>query len=296
MKLLPFFCWPGAKNKLLLEIRKRYPLDLGFEEGLTKYVEPFVGGGAVLFDILSTYTLQDIFINDLNIELINAYICVRDKLSELKRYLDELYWEYNNLSAIDRKLLYYRNRDKYNSIILTNDTISVEKAALFICLTKTSFNGQFSVNKNNLYNASAGVGRKYDSFYNSENLDNISRALINVNIHTGSYDKLNFIIDSSTFVYFDPPYKSIVKSSHTSSYNSTPFGDAEQLKLAEFIKHIHRKGSKFVLSNSDCFTANGDTFFEELYAEFKIERVEIKRLISSNSAKRGSVSELLISN
>ncbi|MBQ8004192.1 MAG: Dam family site-specific DNA-(adenine-N6)-methyltransferase, partial [Oscillospiraceae bacterium] len=151
----PFLKWAGGKGQLLKEIEKYYPFGRGV---ITKYAEPFVGGGAVLFDILSKYNLEQIYISDINTELINTYIIIRKHIEKLIVLLEKYQSEYIPLEIEDRKLYYMAKRDRFNDLKVNgNEAENIEKAALMIFLNKTCFNGLYRVNKKGLFNVPMGA-------------------------------------------------------------------------------------------------------------------------------------------
>ncbi|MDR3242846.1 MAG: Dam family site-specific DNA-(adenine-N6)-methyltransferase, partial [Clostridiales Family XIII bacterium] len=149
----PFVKWAGGKSQILMEIRAKYPAELGL--GVTRYAEPFVGGGAVLFDVLNSYTLNEVYISDINRELIHTYTSVRDSVDGLVEALRELEGQYLPADADTRKLMYYGKRERFNALKLTNDA-SLELAALFIFLNRTCFNGLYRVNAKGAFNVPQG--------------------------------------------------------------------------------------------------------------------------------------------
>ena len=175
----PFLKWAGGKGQLLTEIEKYYP----FENGkITKYAEPFVGGGAVLFDVLSKYNLEAVYISDINAELINTYCIIRDEINELIDMLMVLQNEFVPMSTDDRKAYYLAKRERFNDLKLTgSDNIYIEKAALMIFLNKTCFNGLYRVNKKGLFNVPMGSYRN-PLICDEENLRAVSEKLKNVTI------------------------------------------------------------------------------------------------------------------
>ena len=141
----PFIKWVGGKGQLLSEINKLYPVELG--KNINKYAEIFVGGGAVLFDILSKYKLDEVYISDKNLELINTYKSIRDNVDILIKSLKEMEEQYIPLDNENRKDYYYKKREEYNSLKINIEENNIEKAVLFIFLNKTCFNGLYRVNK-----------------------------------------------------------------------------------------------------------------------------------------------------
>ena len=293
VELKPFVKWVGGKGQLIEEIEKMLPSD--GEKVLTKYAEPMVGGGALLFNILSRYQFDELYISDINSELINAYIAIKQDVEALIERLNEMQMTFLPLDENGRKYYYYNVRDKFNTVKLSDST-STEKAAYFIFLNKTCFNGLYRVNRKGLFNVPMG-SYKNPTICDAENLRNIHEALQNVTIVCGDYSQSQSFIDSETFVYLDPPYRPISETSAFTSYNSDAFDDNEQIRLAKFIDEINAAGAKIVLSNSDPKNVNEeDNFFDNLYKNYKINRVEASRAINSKGDKRGKINELLICN
>ncbi|WP_317856040.1 DNA adenine methylase [Chakrabartyella piscis] len=291
----PFIKWAGGKTQLLPDIRNKYPEELG--QRITKYCEPFIGGGAVLFDILSNYHLEEILINDINKELTNTYSQIKLNLNHLIDELEEMQTAFWAMDTDERKIYYYEKRERFNYLKVNGDEeINFEKAALFIFLNKTCFNGLFRVNKKGLFNVPMGA-YKMPLICDKNNLEEISRALKNVKIITGDYkDTLDFI-DENTFVYIDPPYRPISETASFTSYAETNFDDNEQIALGQFVDRASEKGAMVVISNSDPKNHDeNDCFFDDLYGNYEIARVSAKRMINCNAKSRGDVKELLISN
>ena len=293
-KVKPFLKWAGGKGQLIAEIEKYYP----FSDGkITKYAEPFVGGGAVLFDILGKYELEEVYISDINAELINAYRIIRDDIDELIDLLAKYQSEYVPFDKEERKCYYMTKREKFNDLKVNGDeTINIEKAALMIFLNKTCFNGLYRVNKKGLFNVPMGA-YKNPMICDESNLRAVSKKLQNVAIVCGDYRKSADFIDDNTFVYFDPPYRPITDTASFTAYTENLFNDDEQVELANFVELVHKKGAKVVVSNSDPKNSNtDDDFFDNIYSSHKIKRVEATRIINCNSEARGKIKELLISN
>lgn len=291
----PFVKWAGGKGQLLKEIQCRYPHKNS--KAINKYCEPFVGGGAVLFDIIAQHNFDSVYIGDTNKELINTYCVIRDDIQSLLILLLELQNKFLPLSTDERKVMYYKCREEFNALkSCSNNELSPEKAALFIFLNKTCFNGLFRVNSKGLFNVPMGA-YKNPLICDIENLTNASAVLQGVTIHFGDYKDSFSFIDKNTFVYIDPPYRPLTATASFTAYNETPFGDKEQIELAEYVAKLSRAGAKVVLSNSDPKNADAkDEFFDTLYSDYLIQRIFARRMINSNSEKRGNVSELLIVN
>lgn len=292
-KAKPFLKWAGGKGQLLSDIQKHYP----FDENINKYAEPFVGGGAVLFDILDRYELEEVYINDINEDLINAYRCVKTYPEELISLLKIMQDEFIPCDNEARKKYYFGQREKYNSIKVSyNEESNLNKAALMIFLNKTCFNGLYRVNRKGEFNVPMG-SYKNPLICDESNLRNVSKKLQNVRIACGDYKKSIDFIDKNTFAYFDPPYRPLTETASFTSYTENGFGDNEQKELAEFVKQLDKKGAKVVVSNSDPKNVDEkDDFFDSIYSYLKVMRVTANRMINSKGKSRGKISELLITN
>lgn len=291
--LKPFVKWVGGKSQLITELEKAIPAKS--EKTYTKYCEPMVGGGALFFKILSEYDFKDLYISDINPELVNAYRVVQRNAGDLIQKLHELQTRFLPMDEKSRKFCYYSIRDKFNSTSLTKAT-ATEKAAYFIFLNKTCFNGIYRVNRKGQFNVPMGAYAK-PAICDEENLRNINKALQRAEIVCGDYSLSRKFIDDNTFVYLDPPYRPLSETSCFTSYNAENFDDNEQLRLSKFFKKISDSGAKVILSNSDPKNTDPEnSFFDELYKSYKIERVSATRMINSKADKRGRITELLISN
>lgn len=287
----PFVKWAGGKSQLLDEIREKYP------QKIEKYCEPFVGGGAVLFDILSEFHPSEVLINDINGELINVYARVRDDCGELVGLLSGLQGLYKSQTLEQNKTLFYEKRERYNTLKLSGgERDNLEKASLFIFLNKTCFNGLYRVNSRGLFNVPFN-NAKNPLLCDEDNLRACSELLHDVRMTAGDYKSCGDFIDGNTFVYIDPPYRPLTQTAAFTSYSENGFTDKEQVELEGFIEEISSKGAKVVASNSDPKNADeNDDFFDDLYKGFEIRRISANRMINSNAKKRGAVKELLISN
>ncbi len=289
----PFLKWAGGKTQLISEIEKSLPKEL-INSKFT-YIEPFVGSGAILFWILNNYpSLEKAVINDINEDLINVYKTIASNPRELISILEILQNEFHALEGNEdnKKLYYYQKRDTYN----TRKAEKCEQAALFIFLNRTCFNGLYRVNRRNLYNVPMG-GYKKPTICDKENILAVSSALQKVEILCGDYEETLYHTNKNTLFYFDPPYKPLNETSNFNSYAKDEFNDAEQVRLKDFCAKLDVLNHHWILSNSDVKGENGnDEFFDDLYNDFLIKRVDAKRNINSNADKRGTLKELLITN
>ena len=291
-KAKPFVKWLGGKTQLLKEIDKRIPFKI--TDNFT-YVEPFVGGGAVLFHILQKYeNVENVVINDLNIDLMNVYNQIKNNVNNLILNLEMLQQLYYNVLNDDVKKseFYYDKRDMFNKRTSNN----LIQASLFIFLNKTCFNGLYRVNKKNSFNAPIGSYKK-PLICDSKNLLLVEKLLQKVIIKNVDFkDSVNDLQSKNVFVYLDPPYKPISKTSNFTSYTKKDFEDKNQVELKIFCDELSSKKYKWLLSNSDVNTDKTNNFFDKLYEKYKIERVLAKRNINANGKKRGKIQELLINN
>lgn len=289
----PFVKWAGGKGQLLPTIRKFYPAGIGTT--IRKYCEPMVGAGAVLFDILNTYAMDEVYICDTNVELINTYRVIQENVNPLIELLMKYEKEHLKRDDAERKEYYYQQREQFNTEIQKSDeNNALLRAALFIYLNKTCFNGLYRVNRKGLYNVPMGA-YKNPKICDVDNLKKTSELLQGVTILAGDYTCIEKVVDKSTFVYFDPPYRPLTKTSEFTSYNADDFSDEDQIRLADFIKSL--KTAKVMASNSDPKNVDeNDEFFDNLYSKLNINRISANRAINSKSKGRGKIKELLITN
>jgi DNA adenine methylase len=287
----PFVKWAGGKSQILGNIRSKYPIGLGVN--ITKYAEPFVGGGAVLFDVLANYSFNEVYISDVNRELIHAYTTIRDNADLLIAYLHRLENEYNPINSSARKEMYYSCRERFNTLKIEQNN-SIELAALFIFLNKTCFNGLYRVNSKGGFNVPQG---KYanPNICDAENLKMVSAVLQGANIICGDYSLSQNFIDENTFAYFDPPYRPLTATASFTAYSDNGFSDKEQIELAKFIDEMSERGANVVASNSDPTNIDEtDDFMDRIYARHDIVRITANRAINSNGSGRARIRELLI--
>ena len=288
----PFIKWVGGKTQLLDEVHKSLPRDFASRQHIT-YVEPFVGGGAVLFWILQAYpNIEHAVINDINPELICTYRVIKGNVEALIETLAAIQAEYIPMNADGRKDYFVQQRTLFNS----KRTNSVETAALFIFLNRTCFNGLYRVNSKGEFNVPHG---KYSNprICDADNLRACSAILQRVEIQCGDFAETGRYAGPNTLFYFDPPYKPITETSSFTSYAKEGFNDAEQIRLRDFCDQISKERALFVASNSDPKDVNPkEDFFDTIYNHFIIKRVSAARMINSDTSGRGAVSELMISN
>lgn len=290
----PFVKWAGGKNSLIPQITKYYPYELK-NGSIERYIEPFVGGGAVLIDILQKYEVKEAYAFDINIDLINCYNVIKNNVEELISKLDKKEKEFLVLNDEERQIYFYDIRAEYNSYKL-KDELDVKRATEFIFLNRTCFNGLYRVNKDGKFNVPCGK-YKNPTVCDASNLRNLSKLIQNVVFEYGDYTKSEKYVNDNTFVYFDPPYRPLSVTSGFTSYTKEDFNDDNQKELAKYYNRLNLKNAKLMLSNSNPKNVNeNDNFFENIYNGFYINEVSAKRMINSNAKGRGEISELLITN
>ena len=289
----PFVKWAGGKAQLLNEIDNAIPNHI--KQDRFTYIEPFVGGGAVLFWILQKYPdIEQAVINDINTDLTNSYQTIKENVEDLISILQEWEKEYHSLKDKPeiKKEYYYSKRELFNS--RTSDKTT--QTALFIFLNRTCFNGLYRVNRKNEFNVPIG-SYKTPMICDEDNLRAVNQILQKVTILNGDFEETLKYAEQETIFYFDPPYKPLSNTSSFNSYTKDEFDDNEQIRLAKFCEKIDLLGFNWILSNSDVKGKNpNDNFFDDLYRDFNIKRVMARRNINSNPNKRGELTELLITN
>lgn len=291
----PFLKWAGGKRQLLPGFLGMYPpaLKLG---AINYYYEPFAGSGAVFFDIAQRYQLEHAFLFDVNADLVLTYRMLQAHASALTGLLYQLQQEYLALDKPARLAYFYTLRDAFNAqvadkTVAKNTQKGIKRAAQFIFLNRTCYNGLFRVNSKGLFNTPAG-DYVNPCICDEENLAGAAALLANATIRQADFTRILKDIRPDSFVYFDPPYRPVSTTANFTAYSKTAFTDLAQRKLARVYRELDNKGAAVMLSNSD----TGDGFFEELYSGFRLQRVPAKRLINADASKRGSVNEIVITN
>lgn len=292
-KAKPFIKWVGGKGQLIEQLDAQLPHDFSCQENVT-YIEPFVGGGAMLFYLLQKYpNIKHAVINDINEDLTCCYSTVKNNTEQLIKMLKCVEKEYWELSSEESKKEYFLNaREKYNGKNLD----PIENTAMFFFLNRTCFNGLYRVNKKGVFNVPFG---RYErpQICDEETLRKDGQLLKNVEIITGDFENTLNYADNNTFFYMDPPYRPLSETSYFNDYSKEAFNDESQVRLKCFCDKIDEAEHKFMLSNSDS-RLNGETigFFDNLYRDYHIERVWASRSINANPEKRGKLTEILVRN
>ncbi len=301
IKAKPFLKWAGGKNQLLSQFDQYYPNDLS-NGVIEKYIEPFIGGGAVFFEVIQKHKIQSSYIYDTNKDLIITYQSIKNRPELLLEILHKYQSDYDQADEQKRKNIFLSIRNDFNTQRTEiNPMIFSEnwmvRAAQFIFLNKTCFNGLFRLNSKGEFNVPFG-GYKKPNIWDKNNILAVSEALQNTNIELSSYEHCFNLANDKTFIYFDPPYRPISKTASFTTYTGFEFTDVEQIKLSHFFRKLDtQKNSKLMLSNSDPKNENpNDNFFEKLYDGYQVHRVYAKRMINCNAEKRGKINELVITN
>ncbi|MDJ0745742.1 MAG: Dam family site-specific DNA-(adenine-N6)-methyltransferase [Xenococcaceae cyanobacterium MO_167.B27] len=297
----PFLKWAGGKTQLLEQFDKLYPQQL--KEGkVNKYFELFLGGGAVFFYVIQKYSIEKVFLNDINKDLILGYKVIQQNPHGLINFLSQLQQNYYQSDNKQREKIFYKIRQDYNDQRINFDyknlsQKSLERVSFLIFINKTCFNGLYRTNKKGDFNVPFGR-YKNPKICDETNILKVSQILQDVTLVSGNYDNFDKLIDNKSFVYIDPPYRPINKTSSFTSYAKSGFNDQNQIELSQYYKHLSEDYSaKIMLSNSNPHNKElEDNFFHYLYSDYKINEVYASRMVNSDASKRGKITELVITN
>lgn len=296
---LPFLKWVGGKRQVLPQLQKLYPKDLA-KGGINTYYEPFLGGGAVFFDIVSNFALKTAYLYDTNADLVLTYKVVQQDPKALIKSLEILSKTYQELNAQEQKNMFYALRQEFNQTRTKIDYKSISKpwinrASLLIFLNKTCFNGLFRLNLNGDFNSPQGR-YKAPKILDKQAILQASNALNIAIIKQADFSKMLLDLNApnahKAFVYFDPPYKPISPTSSFTSYTKDKFNDLNQENLATLFAKLSQMGAKIMLSNS----SPKDNFLNNLYKNYTINKIQAKRTINSNHHKRKAIEEIVVTN
>jgi len=296
----PFLKWVGGKRQLLEQFDSLYPVELKLKK-IKNYYEPFVGGGAVFFDVAQNYEVENAYLYDINDELILTYKVIQNNIQKLIEFLYRYEKQYKKLDDEKQKGYYYELRESFNLQRFNIDYNRysenwIPRAAQTIFLNKTCFNGLFRFNSKGGFNSPMGR-YKNPKILDEQNLLKVSKLLEIATIKKADFKEIKNDIKNNSFVYFDPPYRPISKTSSFTSYNKFNFKDDEQVQLASLFYELNQQGHKLMLSNSDPKNIDpNDDFFETIYSNFNITKVDAKRSINSNGTKRNSIKEIVVTN
>lgn len=304
-KAKPFLKWAGGKKQVKTCIGDILSHKIK-KNTIDNYFEPFLGGGAIFFHLLEKgYKFNNVYLGDINKELILTWKVIQDKPYELIDNLQKFSNKFKRYSPECQKKYYYNTRDAFNESLegFNYDELSDEqilRASQMIFLNKTCFNGLYRVNRSGKFNVPMG---KYKNplICDKDNILKVHEVLNGVNIYCQDYSKFLDDIDENSFVYLDPPYLPIKKTSFT-NYDSSGFGVKEQIELSKFCESVDEKRAKFILSNSDPKNYDPNcNFFKDYYGilDLKVcnhKKIMVRRSINSKGNKRGPINELLIYN
>ncbi len=299
-KAKPFLKWAGGKGQLLSTFQNIYPKELQ-EKQIKNYYEPFIGGGAVFFDIAQHFEIESAFLYDINEELILAYKVIQNDVFKLMDFLLLFQKKYDKLDTENRAKLFYEIRQEFNTERFNIDYKKysdswIYRTAQIIFLNKTCFNGLFRFNLKGEFNTPAGR-YKNPKILDERNLQKVSKLLQVAVIKNADFKLVEQDLKENSFVYFDPPYRPISKTSSFTAYSKNGFGDTQQIELANTFEFLNSKGARLMMSNSDPKNTDPtDNFFDDLYRKHYIFRVTAKRMINSNAAKRSAINEIVVTN
>ncbi len=296
----PFLKWAGGKSQLLGKFYGFYPEEL--KNGMINhYYEPFIGGGAVFFDVAQRFNIKSAYLYDINQELILTYLVIQQDVNRLIEILNSFQKKYEKFDEKAQSEFYYQIRGEFNRNLLKTDFSKynedwIVRAAQIIFMNKTCFNGLFRFNQSGEFNVPAGR-YKNPKILDEQNLVLASKLLQIAEIKNAGFETIENDIVENSFVYFDPPYRPISKTSGFTAYSKFKFEDAEQKRLAELFHRLNQKGIRQMLSNSDPKNIDPDDhFFDEMYNEFNISRIPARRMINSNATKREAINEIIVTN
>ncbi len=297
----PFLKWAGGKTQLLAQFAEHFPSAL--KDGkITRYVEPFLGSGAVFLHIVQTYPIEAAYLSDVNSDLILAWRVIQDDPLALIESLSDLHTRYHSRAVDDRESFFYEIRSRYNEqrrqinhLVFADEWAT--RAAYMIFLNKTCYNGLYRLNSKGAFNVPFGR-YKNPAILDEQNILRVSALLKKTELHPGPFTDCAQVVDDQTFVYCDPPYRPLTATASFTAYAKNKFTDEDQGKLAHFCAQLDTDSrARLMLSNSDPANTNpNDDFFDKLYADFNIYRVYANRMINANAARRGKITELVITN
>lgn len=271
----PFLKWAGGKGGLLTQLEGLFPARYN------RYFEPFIGGGAVFFELQTSNAV----LNDINPNLVWAYRNIQNCVEKVLNRLQTITNNYLALDLVLQEATYYQLRERYNQLEANN----IEKTCLLIFLNRTGYNGLYRENASGQLNVPFGT-YKNPTIYNESNLRSVSAVLQKVELLNLDFRQAVKTAQAGDFVYFDPPYVPTSKTASFTSYSSSNFGEVEQIALAELVKALTKKGVLVMLSNSDTLLTR------TLYNNFRQHEVKAGRAINSKSESRGKITELVVTN
>ena len=292
----PFLKWAGGKGQLIGQMSPFLPASLEVGK-VRKYLEPFLGGGAFYFWLAKHCDLERAYLYERDPSVAICYQAVQGDIKKLLKELGALEREYMSSAEEARKELFYERREEFNG--LTSSKASgnhLRLASLLIFLNKTCFNGLYRLNSKGEFNVPFGR-HKNPTICNEDNLLAAHALLQNAEILCADFGQCLEHADDASFVYLDPPYRPISATANFTSYAKDSFDDGEQRRLRDVFGELDSRGVSVMLSNSDPKNVDPeDNFFDDLYAGYRIERINATRQINRNADRRGAITEILVMN
>lgn len=283
----PFVKWAGGKRGLIDTFEEKG----FFPKEFNNYFEPMLGAGAVFFHIVQNYNPEKCILSDINPDLIESYEVIKNDVERLIEILSKIKKEFEDSG--DREKFYYNRRDEYNKLKLEKEDNKIRKTALFIFLNKNCYNGLYRVNSKGEFNVPYGR-YKNPSIFNVKNLRNVSQVLKKDELLNVDFEKAVKKAEKGDFVYFDPPYAPLTKTSDFTSYTKEDFNLDEQRRLARVVNELAERGCYVMESNSSSSIITDEIY--EGYENLKIHYVDAPRFISCKSTGRKPVKEVVITN
>ncbi|GHT47620.1 restriction endonuclease subunit M [Bacteroidia bacterium] len=290
----PFLKWAGGKDRLFHQLQQCLPTEL---DQVQNYYEPFLGSGAVFFNLVQDFSFRNITLSDINEELILVYKVIQNNVGELMQIIDQYKNRYSKLSNIDKEKFYYEMRNSYNIQRFNINhrkysDIWIPRAAQMIFLNKTCYNGLYRQNMRGEFNVP--FGKNYNPvIYNQTNMELIAKLLNDVEIKTTDFESILNAVKDNSFIYLDPPYRPITKTANFTDYYKLGFTEKDNERLMESLNILNKRKIKFMLNNS--FPLN-DNYLAEYYTDYKVSVITANRMMSSISDRRCKVSEVVVTN
>jgi DNA adenine methylase len=299
-KISPVVKWAGGKTKVYSQLIQKMPKEL-FNGKIKNYYEPFFGGGAIFFNIIQFVKFDKCILSDINEELMLLYSVIKNDINKLIGFVEKYQLQYDSLTELDKEKYYYDMRNTYNIErfnINHNDYsyLFIPRAAQMLFLNKTCYNGLYRQNLRGEFNVPFGKNY-HPRIIDHKNLISIGDILKNVEIKCKDFQDICLDInEKNSFVYLDPPYRSINKSVGFTNYHKSNFTDKDQFRLSETFKILDEKKIKLMLNNS-CMKINDSSgTIEKYYNGYNISYINSNSTMSSVIAKRKKINELVITN
>ena len=290
----PFLKWAGGKDRLFNQLRQYLPIELS---QVQNYYEPFLGSGAVFFNLVQNFSFKNVILSDINEELILVYKVIQNNVGELMQMIDQYKHKYSRLSDIDKEKFYYEMRNSYNiqRFNINHKKYSdtwIPRAAQMIFLNKTCYNGLYRQNIRGEFNVP--FGKNYNpTIYSPINMELIAQLFNNVEIKTTDFESILNAVEDNSFIYLDPPYRPITKTANFTDYYKSGFTEKDNKRLMNSLNILNKRKIKFMLNNS--FPLN-DNYLAEYYSNYNVSVISANRIMSSIPDRRCKVSEIVVTN